>query len=84
MPIKIGDKLRELKYVQAVAPALLQFNLGGGVDVVYGIDREAFREVSGGFVFLARARHGGPRRHAGGRLGGQGEAHEGRRHLSIC
>jgi putative ABC transport system permease protein len=53
MPIKIADKLRDLKYVKAVAPALLQFNLGGGIDVVYGIDRDAFREVSGGFVFLA-------------------------------
>jgi putative ABC transport system permease protein len=53
MPIKIADKLRELKYVRAVAPALLQFNLGGGVDVVYGIDPESFRDVSDGFVFLA-------------------------------
>ncbi len=52
MPIKIGDKLSEMKYVQAVAPALLQFSSTGGVDVVYGIDRDSFREVSGGFVFL--------------------------------
>jgi putative ABC transport system permease protein len=53
MPIKIADKLRDLKYVKSVAPALLQFNLGGGIDVVYGIERETFRGVSGGFVFLA-------------------------------
>jgi putative ABC transport system permease protein len=53
MPIKIADKLKDLKYVQAVAPALLQFNSTGGVEVVYGIDRESFREVTGGFVFLA-------------------------------
>ena len=52
MPIKIGEKLAELKQVQAVAPALLQFNSTGGVDVVYGIDRDSFRAVSGGFVFL--------------------------------
>jgi putative ABC transport system permease protein len=52
MPIKIGDKLRELKYVQAVAPALLQFSSTGSVDIVYGIDPQSFREVSGGFVFL--------------------------------
>jgi putative ABC transport system permease protein len=52
MPIKIGEKLSELKYVQSVAPALLQFNSTGGVDVVYGIDLESFRTVSGGFVFL--------------------------------
>jgi putative ABC transport system permease protein len=52
MPIKIADKLAELKYVQSVAPALLQFSSTGGVDVVYGIDPETFRAVSGGFVFL--------------------------------
>src|SRR5258708_8139442 len=52
MPIKIADKLRELRYVQAVAPVLLQFSSSGGVDIIYGIDPESFREVSGGFVFL--------------------------------
>ncbi|HEV2522805.1 MAG TPA: ABC transporter permease [Candidatus Acidoferrales bacterium] len=52
MPIKIGDKLRELRYVQAVAPVLLQLSASTGVDVVYGIDPQSFRDVSGGFVFL--------------------------------
>jgi putative ABC transport system permease protein len=51
MPIKIGDKLSELRYVQSVAPVLFQFNTSG-VEVVYGIDQESFRAVSGGFVFL--------------------------------
>jgi len=52
MPVRIGDRLRQLKYVQAVAPVLLQFNSAGGIDVLYGIDPESFRAVSGGFVFL--------------------------------
>jgi putative ABC transport system permease protein len=51
MPVKIGDKLAELKYVKAVAPVLFQFNTSG-VEIVYGIDQESFRAVSGGFVFL--------------------------------
>src|SRR5258706_9950125 len=51
MPIKIGDKLAELKYVQSVAPVLFQFNTSG-LEIVYGIDQESFRAVSGGFVFL--------------------------------
>src|SRR6202011_3852207 len=34
------------------APALLQFNSTGGVEVIYGIDPASFRAVSGGFVFL--------------------------------
>jgi putative ABC transport system permease protein len=53
MPIKIGDKLRELKYVHAVAPALLQFNSAGGVDTIWGIDKDSFTAVSGGLVFQA-------------------------------
>jgi putative ABC transport system permease protein len=52
MPIRIGDRLRQLRYVQAVAPVLLQFNSTGGIDVIYGIDPASFRAVSGGFVFL--------------------------------
>lgn len=51
MPIKIRDKLETLKYVQSVAPVLLQFNSTGGIDVIYGIDPASFRAVSGGFVF---------------------------------
>ncbi len=51
MPIKIRDKLSEIKYVQSVAPVLLQFNMSGGVEVLYGIDPASFRAVSGGFVF---------------------------------
>jgi putative ABC transport system permease protein len=53
MPIKIGDKIAELKYIQAVAPALFQFNSSNGIDNVWGIDPESFHAVSGGFVFLA-------------------------------
>jgi putative ABC transport system permease protein len=52
MPVKIGDKLTELKYVQSVAPALLQFSATGGIDTLWGIDRNSFREVSGGLIFL--------------------------------
>ena len=51
MPIKIGDRLKELKYVQSVAPVFFQFNATGGIDLIYGIDRDSFRAVSGGFVF---------------------------------
>ena len=60
MPIRIGDRLRQLKYVQLVAPVLLQFNSTGGIDIVYGIDPESFRAVSGGFVFLEGHDMAGP------------------------
>jgi len=53
MPAKIGEKVAELKYVQAVAPALLQFNSSGAVETIWGIDKDSFNAVSGGFVFIA-------------------------------
>jgi putative ABC transport system permease protein len=50
MPIAIGAKLGELEYVQAVAPVLLQFN-STGLEIVYGIEQDTFKAVTGGFVF---------------------------------
>ncbi|MBZ5503680.1 MAG: ABC transporter permease [Acidobacteriia bacterium] len=50
MPMAIGGKLQQLEYVQAVAPVLVQFNSVNGLDLVYGIQPESFRAVSGGFV----------------------------------
>jgi putative ABC transport system permease protein len=52
MPVTIGDRLGQLEYVQAVAPVLVQFNSVNGLEIVYGIDRDSFRSVSGGFIFL--------------------------------
>ncbi|MGH9773858.1 MAG: ABC transporter permease [Candidatus Acidiferrales bacterium] len=51
MPMAIGDKLAQLKFVQSVAPVLLQFNSVGGLEIIYGIDPESFRAISGGFIF---------------------------------
>jgi putative ABC transport system permease protein len=51
MPIRLREKLEELKYVKYVAPVLLQFNSVGGLEIIYGIDPDSFRRISGGFVF---------------------------------
>lgn len=50
MPIRIREPLEEIPEVAAVAPVLLQTSAQGGVDVIYGIEPESFRAVSGGFV----------------------------------
>jgi putative ABC transport system permease protein len=50
MPIAIAGKLEQLEYVQAVAPVLLQFN-STGLEIVYGIEQDTFKAVTGGFVF---------------------------------
>jgi putative ABC transport system permease protein len=55
MPISIGSKLAQLDYVQAVAPVLVQFNSVNGLDLVYGIQPDTFRQVSSGFSLLAGA-----------------------------
>ncbi len=51
MPIRIREKIREIRHVQSVAPVLLQFNSSGGLDIIYGIEKDSFYAVSGGFVF---------------------------------
>jgi putative ABC transport system permease protein len=48
MPLELGDKLRELQGVKAVAPVMIKFNTAGGIEVFYGID-DHFTELTGGF-----------------------------------
>jgi putative ABC transport system permease protein len=55
MPLLLGDKLRELPGVKAVAPVMVKMNIQGGVELLYGIDSH-FTEVSGGFHWI----QGGP------------------------
>jgi putative ABC transport system permease protein len=53
MPVSIARRIQGLEYVQAVAPVLVQFNSVHGFDIVYGIQPDSFRAVSGGFVIRA-------------------------------
>jgi putative ABC transport system permease protein len=53
MPLKIGDRLKEIPHVLAVAPAVIFFNSVGGLDTIYGIDMASFDRVSSGFVYHA-------------------------------
>ncbi|MBI2815700.1 MAG: ABC transporter permease [Acidobacteria bacterium] len=52
MPIQVGDKVAEIPNVRAVAPVMIQASSGSGITLIYGIDPESFRAVSGGFRFL--------------------------------
>ena len=51
MPIKIGDRLKEIPHVLAVTPTLVLFNSVKGLDMIFGIDMPTFNRVSGGFVY---------------------------------
>ena len=55
MPLSIGDRLKQIPNVQAVAPTLILFNTGA-LSMVFGIDIDSFDRVSGGFAYYA----GGP------------------------
>src|SRR5215468_2141263 len=55
MPLALGDKLRGLPGVKAVAPVMIKMIIKGNIEVVYGIDSH-FTEVTGGFRWL----EGGP------------------------
>lgn len=51
MPVEIGQRLAQIKNVHAVAPVLLEVNSINSLELIYGLDPQSFREVSGGFVF---------------------------------
>ena len=53
MPIKIGDRLKDLPHVLAVAPVLFNVISIQGLSVMYGIDMPSFVRVSGGFAYHA-------------------------------
>jgi putative ABC transport system permease protein len=51
MPISIGDRLKQIPHVLAVAPVLFNFNSIGGLNIIYGIDMPTFDRVTGGFAY---------------------------------
>lgn len=60
MPIQIGDKLRELEGVKAVAPILIMVNNSSGLEILYGIDPDTFNAVSNGFIWHKGGLFNGP------------------------
>jgi putative ABC transport system permease protein len=55
MPLKIGEVIKDIPHVQAVAPTLILFNVGG-LNMIYGIDMDSFTSVSGGFAYHSGGR----------------------------
>lgn len=51
MPIALGDKIREVEGVKAVAAVQTMVNSQNGLEIVYGVDLDKFNEVSGGFIW---------------------------------
>lgn len=58
MPAKLEGKLAQVAHVAAIAPVLLHSS--GGLTIIYGIERQKFNQVTGGFdVLQGRELEGG-------------------------
>src|SRR5262249_39969643 len=51
MPLAIGNKIRELDGVKAVAPVQTLVNSSAGLEIIYGIDPDSFTAMSAGFIW---------------------------------
>jgi putative ABC transport system permease protein len=51
MPVSLGDKIRELEGIKAVAPVQTIVNSSAGLEVIYGIDPASFEAMSTGFIW---------------------------------
>ncbi len=60
MPTVLGDKIKEVEGVSAVAPVQTLVNSQGGLDLIYGVDPEQFNKVSGGFIWHKGGIFSGP------------------------
>src|SRR5262245_25593806 len=60
LPLSLGDKIREVDGVAAVAPVQIQVNSSSGLEVVYGIAPETFDRITGGFEWRKGGSFTGP------------------------
>ena len=56
LSVKVGDVLRKLEHVTAVAPVLLQSSTTGAVETIYGVDLASWDGIGSPFKYLS----GGP------------------------
>jgi putative ABC transport system permease protein len=60
MSIKVGDILRQLPHVVAVAPVVTQVSTAGALEVIAGIDLKSYEALGGPFHYLAGGPFQGP------------------------
>ena len=51
MPMALGDKISEIQGVKAVAAVQTLVNSSNGLEIIYGVDTEKFKAVSGDFIW---------------------------------
>src|SRR5580700_2186069 len=53
MPVKVGDKLRQLPHVAVAAPVIWELTTKPTLEIIYGIDIESYNSISPAFHFLS-------------------------------
>jgi putative ABC transport system permease protein len=56
MPVKVGDKLRQLPHVVVAAPVIWELTTKPTLEIIYGIDFESYNSIAPSFRFVS----GGP------------------------
>jgi putative ABC transport system permease protein len=61
MPVKVGDKLRQLPHVMVAAPVIWELTMKPTLEVIYGIDYESYNSIPPALHFLSGGPFTGPR-----------------------
>ncbi len=60
MPVKVGDKLRQLPHVVVAAPVIWELTTKPTLEIIYGIDLESYNSITPAFRFLSGGGFQGP------------------------
>src|ERR1700722_12912296 len=60
MPVKVGEKLRQLPHIAVAAPVIWELTTKPTLEIIYGIDLESYNSISPAFKFLSGGPFQGP------------------------
>jgi putative ABC transport system permease protein len=60
MPVKVGDKLRELPHIVVAAPVIWELTTKPALEIIYGIDLQSYNSISPAFRFISGGGFQGP------------------------
>jgi putative ABC transport system permease protein len=60
MPLKVGDKVRELPHVMVAAPVIWELTTKPSIEVIYGIDMQSYNSIPPPLRFLSGGPFAGP------------------------
>ena len=60
MPLKVGDKVRELPHVMVAAPGIWELTTKPSIEVIYGIDMQSYNSIPPALRFLSGGPFAGP------------------------